>query len=323
MQKLISATLLLFFLTGCAGNRLRSRGAAVPVRVQLNQQSSARFAGYYQAEEQGFYAGRGLKVSLLPGEARGNATPDPAESLLSGQSEFAVLSFAQYQRIAADERQPLAVMSAFQVSPLVFLSFQEQGIENIRDMRGKRVAIPSPDWEGIVSRVLENAGMAPEDITEVYLNVPEIQDFYQQQVDVWPGYLTDDGVQALLDGYRVNTISASNYGWNTYEGLLVTTQSYASSHPENVSALVEATLEGWRYALAHTGETANLLATLYPEHSRLYYELGLEYLRPLVDTGEVPLGWIDYPRWKTLLDLSDTSFQGYDMRFVENAPLQE
>ncbi len=323
MQKFLSAALLLFFLTGCASSRLRSRGATVPLRVQLNRQHSVNFAGYYQAEEQGFYASHGLRVSLLPGGTRGETIFDPAEILLSGQSEFAVLSFAQYQRIAADERQPLVVLATFQISPLVFISFQEQGIERIQDMYGKRVAIPSPDWQNVVNRVLENVGMSPEDITQVSLDTPEMDDFYRQRVDVWPGYLTDEGVQVLLDGYRVNTIFASNYGWNTYEGLLVTTQPYASAHPENITALVDATLEGWHYTFAHPRETASLLAARYPEHSRLYYELGLEYLRPLVDTGEVPLGWIDYTRWRTLLNLSDTNFQGYDMRFVETAHLQE
>ncbi len=324
MRKSFPAILFLALLfampTACTGSGPSAHPA---VRVQLNRDYSVNFAGYYQAEEQGFYAEHGLDVSLLPGGMRGETSLDPAEVLLSGQSEFAILSFAQYQQVAAHERQPLVVMGTFQVSPLILISLQEQGIERLQDIRGKRVAIFSPDWQSVVERALNNIGLSPEDITEVFLDVPDIQDFYRQRAEVWPGYLTDEGVQVLLDGYRVNTIFISNYGWNTYEGLLVTTQSYAAAHPENVAALVEATLQGWHYALAHADETAALLASRYPQHPRLYYELGLAYLRPLVDTGEVPLGWIDYTRWSTLLNPADASFPGYDMRFVENAHTQE
>ncbi len=324
---LLLLTLSLIPLAACTGNGLRWRGGAAPaaIRVQLNREEGVNFAGYYQAEAQGFYAQHDLKVSLLPGGKRGELTIDPAQILLSGQSEFAVLSFAQYQRIAQDEHQPLVVMGLFQISPIVFLSFEEEGILRMQDIRDKRVAIPSADWRILIHQVLKNVGISANDISEVQLNTPDIQNFYQQRVDVWPGYLTEDAVDALMNGYRIHAIFAADYGLDTYEGLLVTTRGYADAHPEISAAFVEATLQGWRYVLAHPDETADLLVRVAPQHSRLYYQLGLEYLRPLIDTGEVPLGWIDYTRWNTFLDGASLgeNAPGYDMRFVEGAYLQE
>ncbi len=326
MRKLLLVTFFLATLTGCAGNGLSAPSAEkVPLRIQFNGEPSANFAGYYQALEQGFYAKHGLSVSLLPGGMRGGVLLDPAEVLLSGQSEFAILTFAQYQSISQDRRRPLVVMALFQISPLVFLSAHEQDIIRLQDIRGKRVAIFSPEGENLMRRALENAGMSLDDITAVPLETPDIQIFYRQEVDVWPGYLTEDGVQCLVDGHRVNMVFAADYGLNTYEGLLVTTQDYADTHPEATSALIGATLEGWRYALENADGTADLLSNLYPQHSRVYYQLGLEYLHPLADTGEAPLGWIDDTRWKALLDVSptDSAAPGYDMHFVEEAHTQK
>ncbi len=314
-----SLLLLLLLLPACRGAGPRRQ---VPLRLQLNAAHGAQFAGYYQAAEQGYYAARGLEVTFVEGKP--DESGDAAAPLLSGEAPFAVLSFSQYQAVVDASPAPLVVMGLFQTSPRVLLSLEESEILTLQDMRGRRVAVPSDAWRSTLHRALYTAGMQPEDLREVRLRNPDIRSFYLQRVDVWAGSLLEDAVTAQLDGYRVNLIFPAEYGANTYEGLLVTTRAYAESHPAVVMDFVEASLEGWRYVLEYPKETAAALQALNPAHSALYYELGLDYLRPLVDSGETPLGWIDYNRWRLAFDSPPAAdFPGYDMRYVEEAHTQE
>jgi len=322
--RFVSLSLLLALLLAACGGRSGANSPHTTVRIQLNWTHGTEFAGYYQAIEQGYYAARGLNVELTEGGLGEQGYVDPTAPLLSGEAPFAVLTFAEYLSIAQQKPRPLVVMGLFQISPVVLFSLEESGIITLQDMRGKRVAIISQPWQQIIHRALRNAGMNPADIREVRLQNPDMENFFKQRVDVWSGYLIDEVVTAQLEGYRLNLIFPADYDANTYEGLLVTTRAYASTHPDIVAGVVEATLQGWRYALEHPRATAEVLQTWDPQHPRLYYELGLDYLRPLVDTGEVPLGWIDYTRWTAAFENAlPADSPGYDMRFVEGAHIQE
>ncbi|RMF47015.1 MAG: hypothetical protein D6755_05815 [Anaerolineae bacterium] len=313
--------LLLLLLPACRGTASRPKTALL---VQLNGQHGTQFAGYYQAVEQGYYAARGLEVSFVEGGMTQNGYVNPTTLLRSEEAPFAVLTFGEYQEIAQTSPTPLVVMGLFQISPVVLISLHESEIRTLQDTRGKRVAIFSEPESKIVHRALHNVDMQPQDIREVRLQNPSLENFYKQRVDVWAGSLLDEAVTAQLDGYRLNLIFPADYGANTYEGLLVTTQEYAETHPAVVMDFVEATIQGWRYALENPKETTAVLQKWNPAHSSLYYELGLDYLRPLVDTGEIPLGWIDYNRWRLAFDSPPPpDSPGYDMRYVEAAHTQE
>ncbi|GAB4527107.1 MAG: hypothetical protein Fur0018_12610 [Anaerolineales bacterium] len=297
----------------------------VHIRLQLNWTHGTEFAGYYQAIEQGNYQAQGLDVELIEGGLTADGYVDPTESLRNGRSDFAILTFAEYQQLLKSEQHPVVLMGLFQISPVALFALQETGIETLQDIAGRRVAIISEPWAQVIHQALRNIGLSPQDIREMRLNSPDMTPFFTQRVDVWSGYVIDEAVEAQMEGYRINLIFPSDYGVNTYEGLLVTTRAYADAHPEILQGFVSATLQGWRQALNDPKGTAVLLERQNPAHKRLYYELSLDYLRPLVDTGSVPLGWIDINRWQQALGISsnDPAMIDLDMRYVERAHTQE
>lgn len=326
---LLLILLAMFAVSACRGTVDGANAPLQKIRLQLNRTHGTAFAGYYQAIEQGYYQAQNLDVELVEGGLTNNGYIDPTQALQNGTSDFAILTFAEYQSLAEntaiDEAQhPVVVMGLFQISPLVLFSLAESGIQTLPDIAGRRVAIISDPWAKVVTQALKNVGLSRQDIQEVHLDSPDMTDFFEQRVDVWTGYVIDEVVEAQVDGYRVNLIFPADYGANTYEGLLVTTQSYAENHPDVVQAMVRASLQGWRQALSQPRDTASLLERWNPHHTRIYYELGLDYLRPLVDTGSVPLGWIDISRWQQAIGTMGANLNiDIDMRYVESAHTQE
>jgi len=319
----------MFAVNACRGTVKGTNAPLQKVRLQLNWTHGTAFAGYYQAIEQEYYQAQNLDVELVEGGLADNGYIDPTQALQNGTSDFAILTFAEYQSLAentaADEAQhPVVVMGLFQISPVVLFSLQESGIQTLPDVAGRRVAIISEPWGKVVTQALKNVGLSRQDIQEVHLDSPDMTAFFKQRVDVWTGYVIEEVVEAQVKGYRVNLIFPADYGANTYEGLLVTTQGYAESHPEVIQAMVQASLQGWRQALSEPRDTASLLERWNPHHTRIYYELGLDYLRPLVDTGSVPLGWIDVSRWQQAMGTMGANLKiDIDMRYVESAYTQE
>lgn len=68
-----------------AGLPVIARGESVT--LQLRWLHQFQFAGYYMAQEKGFYSDAGLEVSLLEG---GPQAQRPIDDVLSGQVDFAV-----------------------------------------------------------------------------------------------------------------------------------------------------------------------------------------------------------------------------------------
>ena len=87
---------------GGAGDDTTAQGGGEPdkVTVQLKWVTQAQFAGYYAAQEQGYFEDEGLEVTIKPGG------PDivPEQVVLGGQAEFGIELARQHARDARPGR---------------------------------------------------------------------------------------------------------------------------------------------------------------------------------------------------------------------------
>ncbi|RUM52461.1 MAG: hypothetical protein DSY86_05145, partial [Marinomonas sp.] len=65
---------------------LVTQAATDTVRLQLTRQHSFEFAGYYAAQQLGYYEEAGLQVELLPGDQHTNVY----SSVATGKAEYGV-----------------------------------------------------------------------------------------------------------------------------------------------------------------------------------------------------------------------------------------
>ena len=299
-------------LSGCDGN-----AAPAKVSLQLNWLHEAEFAGYYVAQAKGFYEDQGLDVTILEG---GPGKP-AKDGVLNGEVTFAVTSFAEQRDLVTSGAPSVAVMSAFQIPPLVIFSLETSGIGDPRDLAGKKVGVTTEYWRKVLRQTLEAAGADPTSVIEVKVEVNDLEKLYDGTVDAWLGYVQDEPIRAKVAGHPVVNMFPADFGIGGYEGLVIAAQSTLDSSPQMVEAFVAASVQGWRYAIEHPDEAAEILTDWAPDTTPAFQKLAVRAVAPLVDTPQVPIGWIDAGRWRQMMGEVYTPDQpGYTMQFSPVSP---
>lgn len=316
---LLLLTLALATVACACGGSEQPQGApsARPVTLQLNWFHEAEFAGYYVADARGFYEDAGLDVKILEG-----GPGDPAiDHVIDGDVEFAISSFGEQREAVAGRRPTVAVMAGFQIPPLVIFSLAESGIARPADLAGKRVGVTTDYWRTILEETLRASGVKPSRVAVVAVESEDLRALYDHEVDAWLGYAQDEPIKAEVDGHEVRNIFPADYGVGGYEGLVLVNEQTIAADPEVVRAFVAASQRGWRYAVEHPDEAAQILFSWAPEAGLDFQELAVQAVAPLVDTPQVPIGWIDAARWRTLMGADfDPERPGYTMRFSAEQP---
>jgi diguanylate cyclase (GGDEF)-like protein/PAS domain S-box-containing protein len=260
------------------------------VTLQLKWTHCFQFAGYYAAQEQGYYREAGLDVRFeegLPGV-------DVVGRVVSGQANYGVgTSSLLLARAAGKPVVALAVI--LQHSPLVLIARQRQAAQSIHDLVGKRVMI-EPDADEILA-YLKREGIPPERLIQLDHSF-EIQDLIDGRIDALTAYLSNE--PELLDRLHVpyQMYTPRSVGIDFYADNLFTSERELQAHPERVRAFRAASLRGWEYALAHPEDIIELILTKYAgRDTREHYAFEAAQLRPLIRADLIEIGYMHPGRW--------------------------
>lgn len=137
--------------------------ALTPINLQLQWFTQAQFAGYYAAQDQGFYEELCLDVTILQGAVE----IVPQQVVASGQAQFGI---AWLPKMLASREQGADLVSigqVFQRSGTVQVGWADSGLENVEDWAGKRVGTWGFGNEFEVFAALRQAGIEPDDPSQV------------------------------------------------------------------------------------------------------------------------------------------------------------
>ena len=267
--------------------------AADAVTLQLKWNHQFEFAGYYAAQQQGYYRDAGLDVTLLP------AAPgtDPVTSVLAGTAQYGVGNSSLLLRRGAG--QPLVVLaSVFQHSAAVLFARRLADGSPRPVLAGTRLMLNANNVELIA--YLKQQGVALDDLT-LLPQGPNAAALISGRADVISGYLTETPYQLDLARVPYDVLAPRNAGIDVYGDLLYTTEAELREHPARAEALRAATLRGWSYALAHPQAVIELILTRYPQqHSREHLQYEARQTLPLLDNGVVELGYSNPGRWHAI-----------------------
>ncbi|RLU03002.1 MAG: EAL domain-containing protein [Ketobacter sp.] len=276
--------------------------ALTSISVQLKWQHQFQFAGFYAAQQQGFYRNAGLDVTLL------SAGPglNPIDQVLSGQADYG-LANSELLLYHLNGSPVTALAVIFQHSPLVLLSLKQSEINRPQDLIGKRVMFASGPYGANTQGLLLRQGVGMDQVTHVPLSFNP-QDLLEGRVDAMVGYITSLPYWLQQQGASINVIDPRSHGIDFYGDTLFTLRDRVVERPEEVRLFREATLRGWRYALEHPDEVIDLLVTQYGyKNSRAALQFEAEATRKLIMPKLVELGHMNPGRWhdigKTFSDL--------------------
>ncbi|WEF31347.1 PAS domain S-box protein [Pseudoduganella chitinolytica] len=265
-----------------------------PVTVQMKWRHQFQFAGYYAAQDQGYYRDAGLDVQLVearPGE-------DTVQAVLDGRAQYGTGNSSLLLRRAAGA--PVVVLaSIFQHSASALIV--RRGPDGKRLPLARRRVMLAPGNEELQAYLLRQ-GVRLQDLTLVPHSY-RVEDLLEGKVDAMSAYVTAIAyrLDRIAGAYDVLTPRAA--GIDFYGDNLYTTESELRAHPERARAMREATLKGWRYAMAHPEEIVDLIRARYPD--RLTREHLMHEARataPLLEQPLIELGYSNPVRWQAIAD---------------------
>jgi len=269
--------------------------ADTAVTVRLKWFNQAQFAGFYVAQDKGYYKSGGLDVNIQPGG------PDfPAIQMVAGGNEQFGVTGADQILIARSKGVPVVALAViYRRNPFVLFSLAKSGIRTPADWIGKKVGVQiGGDEELIYRAVLAKAGIDKSKLTEIPVKF-DISPLLAGAIDVWPGYLINEVLAAKEKGFDVNIIYPADYGINIYADTLFTTEKMIEQHPDVVRNFVFATIKGWESAVGSPEEAARITVK---HGDKLTYGHELAMMKatvPLLRPEGKPIGWMDPAAWSS------------------------
>jgi NitT/TauT family transport system substrate-binding protein len=312
------ALLIVIGLAACAPST-PATPPLTPVTVQLRWTHNAQFAGFYAAEQKGYYAAEGLAVTFV----EGGANVDFIRPVLDGKAQFGIANADGLVLARAENKPTRAIATIYRRSPSVFLALAESGIQKPQDFVGKRirvVPVSAPIFHTMMARV----GIAPSQYTEVNV-AANLTPLYSGEIDVSVGFVTNEVLTAQAAGYKLNLIYPDDYGVHFYADTLFTTEDLIAKNPDLVRRFLRATLQGWTYAVENPTTIGALVQKYNPDADAALENAKMTASLPLVNTGEDHIGWMKPAVWsgmeKTLreqgvLTKTVTMTDVYTMQFL-------
>jgi len=182
----------------------------------------------------------------------------------------------------------------------VFLSLLESGIGSVHDLAGRRVML-EPHAKELLAYL--QAELVPMDGITLLPHTFAPEDLISGRVEAMSAHSTDEPFKLYEQGLAYSTFTPRSAGIDFYGDTLFTTEAYLQSHPGQVKRFLEASLQGWSYAMAHPEEIIDLIYEDYSQrHSRDHLAFEAERMKPLVMPDLVELGYMNPGRWRHIAD---------------------
>ena len=311
VQRVAIVSALIFIV--CSPAILANTPISEKVILQLPWHHQFQFAGYYAAQQQGFYQEAGLEVEIRSGFFKNNQLANSAEEVVFQRAHFGV---ARSELLIHHARGlPVVVLANIvQRSPTVFITLEEYGFERLEEIGGRPISLTLPDstYGNLLSAetlgALKAAGL---NINTLNNHSPswKLQDLIDGKTQLMPGWATDEPFMLERMGHHPVTISPLDYGIDLYGDLLFTHQQLLLENPSMVEAFRAASLRGWRYALDNPDTVIEYivenLQTPGPLYDADFFRYEAQQLRLFMQPELIEVGYINPDRWQAIANLME------------------
>lgn len=294
MKNALMYCMLIFALIACTTNS--DSPEADSVKLKLGWRHGVQFLGYYVAQQQGFYEEEGLEVQI-DAINEFNEVFSLGQSVANGEYDFS-MSTTPLALEQAEGVPVTTIATILQFSPQAFFARTDSGIQTPSDFAGHRVAVTASSTRAILTELLAIGGLTEDDV-EIVESGFDMTPFYEGDVDIWVGYLTNEVIRARQQGIEVTTFPAYEYGIRTTEDMLFAHQDIVQNNPDLAIRFVRASIRGWQWAIENPASAVDIMLEVFPEmvDERDFYLASFDSYIPLIRVPGKPVGSIDCDRW--------------------------
>ena len=269
-----------------------------PLTMQLDWRLNAQFAGLCVAEAYGQYRRQGLAVTLNP------APPDldVIKTVVSQPSTLGCAEESLVLTAQAEGVEVVAIATMLQASPLSLMSLPEQDLSHLQQLPGKRIGVHS-DGRQALSLVLSKNQISTNQIDIVTIPYRDKhQRLINGEFDAVQCYALDEPLDvARRLGQSPTVLTFHKYGFDAYSQVIFAPRQLVTQQPQYLKRFLTATFAGWRWAINHPSQTAQLLVQQYvePDYQDINYQTqSLKIIANYVQNNGLTIGTLNPARWQ-------------------------
>lgn len=245
-----------------AGDTPAAGGGTTSLRVALGWITNVEFAGFWIADDRGYYAEEGLEVEFLPG---GPNAPQTAQALAAGGAEIAIpVAMQEFLSAVNDGNDFVAYGAMFQNSPAAWLSLARRPVRTAQDAVGAKV-LGQQGVQPYVEAAMRIAGVPVE-----YEFIPvgyEPSPLVEGQGDVYTCFATNQPIMLEQQGMVADrdfvVTTYEQLGLPQYASMLCSQRSWLEANRPVVERFMRASIRGWQDNAADPGVAAKLAVEKY------------------------------------------------------------
>jgi len=240
-----------------------SAQAADKVTIQLKWVTQAQFAGYYVAQDKGYYQAAGLDVTIKPGG------PDIAPpQVIAGGGADVIIDWMPSALASREKGVALVnIAQIFKKSGMMLTCRKDSGIKSPADFRGKTLGVwfygneyPFLSWMSQLG-IPTTGGSNGVSVLRQGFNVDPI---LQKQAECVSTMTYNEYWQIIDAGLSADDLVVFKYedqGVATLEdGMYVLEDNLKDpAFADKMVRFVRASMKGWKYAEANPGEAAEIV----------------------------------------------------------------
>lgn len=213
--------------------------------------AQGQFAGYYVAQELGFYEEAGVEV-----EIRHTSTSEPAlDRMLRGECNAITMQLVDAMYNIAKGVEMVNILQTNQRSAHVIIARYDD-IKTIDDLNGRRVGI----WRTGGVQLAQLVGLDYGLDIEWVPFIESINLYISGAIDATLAMVYNEIYWIVVSGFLgQNVILLSDLGYDYPEEGLYVSRDYYERYPEQAKAFAEASRRGWEWAHEHREEALEIV----------------------------------------------------------------
>ena len=302
------AAAAMFALAGCGGDDDGGGEASdelTPVTLQSKWVVQAQFAGYYAAKAQGFYEDEGLDVTIRPGG------PDivPEQVVLGGQAEFGI-NWLDSTLATRDKGQNIVnIAQVFTRSGMTEVTWKDSGLDQITDLKGKKVGVWLGGNEHKLFAALNKNGIDPQSDVEIVQQPFDMELFLKRDIDAAAAMTYNELAQVLesknpdtgqlYQESDLNVMKMSDLDTGALEdGVFVREDWIADEENQDVAKrFLKASFRGWIYCRDNPDECVNTVLEEGPTLGEGHQRWQMNEINALIWPAASGIGIMEPESW--------------------------
>ncbi|MEY3413986.1 MAG: hypothetical protein RJA79_861 [Actinomycetota bacterium] len=286
-----------------------------PVKLQLQWFTQAQFAGYYAAQDQGFYTEQCLDVTILEGAV--DITPQNV--LADGQADFAISWVSKALASREGGADIVNIAQVFQRSGTLQVSFKDKNIKTPADFKGKNIGNWGYGNEFEIFAALTAAGLDPAKDVKLVQQQFDMAGLLAGDIDAAEAMTYNEYAQvleainpktnALYTAEDFNVVSYEAEGVGMLQDAIWADGKRLSdaAYVDTATRFVAASLQGWAFCRDNVSACRDIVVSKGSKLGASHQLWQMNEVNKLIWPAAGGAGMIDAAAWERTAGLSQTA----------------